>query len=243
MLQGAEFEIQDDKGQVQTVLNSAGKETKKLTSDKDGKVSAAGLVPGEYQLVETKAPKNYLLNKKKVSFNVSAKASDKPETIVLADFINYQGSVKLQKVSQSDKALAGAVFGLYHADGQQVGEYTSDQNGQISVTGLSPGDYYFKEAKAPTGYTTSKEKGEFTISSAKENQPATVDAGKFVNKEIPKAQNSAKSTHRSSGSNRSSGTTTGSYPKTNDTRNPWLLAAGIVVIIAAGILYFRRRNK
>ncbi|MBO0455629.1 LPXTG cell wall anchor domain-containing protein [Enterococcus hulanensis] len=243
VLKDAEFEIQDDKGQVQTVLNSAGKETKKLISDKDGKVFAAGLVPGEYQLVETKAPKNYLLNKKKVSFNVSAKASDKPETIVLADFINYQGSVNLQKVSQSDKALAGAVFGLYHADGKQVGEYTSDQNGQISVTGLSPGDYYFKEAKAPTGYTISKEKREFTISSAKENQPATVDAGKFVNKEISKTQHSSKSTHRSSGSNRSSGTTTGSYPKTNDTRNPWLLAAGIVVIIAAGILYFRRRNK
>lgn len=75
ILSGAEFEIQDTEGKVQTILNSAGKETKKLISDKDGKIYANGLNPGKYQLVETKAPTNYLLNKQKVTFTVSDKAS------------------------------------------------------------------------------------------------------------------------------------------------------------------------
>ncbi|MBU5584481.1 hypothetical protein KQJ29_33360, partial [Enterococcus sp. S181_ASV_20] len=90
-----------------------------------GKVFATGLAPGKYELVETKAPKNFILNKKIVSFEISDKASGKPETITLEDFINYQGSVKMTKVSDQGKRLAGAVFRLYHADGKQVGEYTS----------------------------------------------------------------------------------------------------------------------
>lgn len=239
-LKGAEFEIQDKKGNVQTVLNSAGKETDKLVSDKDGKIVATGLIPGSYQLIETKAPENYLLNKKVVDFTVSAKAPGKPETITLADFINYQGSVKLQKVSQADKALADAVFTLYHADGKQVGEYTSDKAGQIVVNKLSPGEYYFTETKAPTGYTINKEKRKFTIDSSKENKPAIVDAGKVVNQEIPKTPTSS---NHSSDSKTASGTQTGSYPKTNDTRNSWLIVVGIAAIVIAGTIYFRRKNK
>ncbi|MGL9817441.1 MULTISPECIES: LPXTG cell wall anchor domain-containing protein [Enterococcus] len=239
-LKGAEFEIQDKKGNVQTVFNSAGKETDKLVSDKDGKIVATGLIPGSYQLIETKAPNNYLLNKKVVDFTVSAKASGKPETITLADFINYQGSVKLQKVSQADKALADAVFTLYHADGKQVGEYTSDKAGQIVVGELSPGEYYFTETKAPTGYTINKEKRKFTIDSSKENKPAIVDAGKVVNQEIPKTPTSS---NHSSDSKTASETQTGSYPKTNDTRNSWLIVVGIAAIVIAGTIYFRRKNK
>lgn len=243
ILSGAEFEIQDTEGKVQTILNSAGKETKKLISDKDGKIYANGLNPGKYQLVETKAPTNYLLNKQKVAFTVSDKASGKPETITLADFINYQGSVKLQKVSPLNKELNGAVFGLYHSDGEHIGDYTSDQKGQVAVNKLSPGDYYFAEKKAPDGYEISSENRKFTITSSRQGRPETLDLGKFVNEEVAKKTNIPTSMNKSKPSNKDSETTTGSYPKTNDTRNPWLLIAGIAVIIIAGTIYFRRRNK
>lgn len=241
-LKGAEFEIHDKDGKVQTVLDSDGKETKTITSNKEGKIFATGLVPGDYTLIETKAPEGYLLNKSEVPFKVADEAVGKPETISLSDFINYQGSVHLKKVSEQGKTLSGAIFGLYHANGKQVGEYTSDREGHVSVNNLSPGEYYFMEIEAPTGYSISKEKRTFTISSAKENKPATVDAGEFVNKESSKTPNSSESPDKPSGSNRISGTTTGSYPKTNDTRHSWLLIAGGVIIIIVGTIYFRRRK-
>ncbi|MEQ7254770.1 SpaA isopeptide-forming pilin-related protein [Enterococcus avium] len=240
-LQGAEFEIRDEDGKVQTVMNASGKAVEKLISDKTGKVFATGLAPGKYELVETKAPKNFILNKKIVSFEISDKASGKPETITLEDFINYQGSVKMTKVSDQGKRLAGAVFRLYHADGKQVGEYTSDKNGQLLVKNLSPGDYYFMEKEAPAGYTINKEKREFTIQSAEENKPAIVNVGEFVNKKLPPVD-VPKSSNQVNNSKHDSGTTTGSYPKTNDTRNSWYLVVGLAVLIIAGTIYYRRKE-
>lgn len=240
-LQGAEFEIRDEDGKVQTVMNASGKAVEKLISDKTGKVFATGLAPGKYELVETKAPKNFILNKKIVSFEISDKASGKPETITLEDFINYQGSVKMTKVSDQGKRLSGAVFGLYHADGKQVGEYTSDKNGQLLVKNLSPGDYYFVEKEAPAGYTINKEKRQFTIQSAEENKPAIVNVGEFVNKKLLPAD-VPKSSNQANNSKHDSGTTTGSYPKTNDTRNSWYLVVGVAVLIIAGTIYYRRKE-
>ena len=200
------------------------------------------MVPGVYTLIETKAPEGYLLNKSEVPFKVADEAVGKPETISLSDFINYQGSVQLKKVSEQGKTLSGAIFGLYHANGKQVGEYTSDREGHVSVNNLSPGEYYFMEIGVPTGYSISKEKRTFTISSAEKNKPATVDAGEFVNKESSKTPDSSESPDKPNGSNHTSGTTTGSYPKTNDTHNPWLLIAGALIIIIVGIVYYRRRK-
>ena len=223
------------------MINASGKTVETLISDKTGKVFATGLAPGKYKLVETKAPKNFILNKKIVSFEISDKASGKPETITLEDFINYQGSVKMTKVSEQGKRLSGAVFGLYHADGKQVGEYTSDKNGQLLVKKLSPGDYYFVEKEAPAGYTINKEKREFTIQSAEDNKPAIVNVGEFVNKKLPPAD-VPKSSNQANNSKHDSGTTTGSYPKTNDTRNSWYLVVGVAVLIIAGTIYYRRKE-
>ncbi len=41
-----------------------------LTTDKDGKVSASNLRPGDYQFVETKAPKDYDLNNTPIPFTI-----------------------------------------------------------------------------------------------------------------------------------------------------------------------------
>jgi LPXTG-motif cell wall-anchored protein len=103
---------------------------------------------------------------------------------------------------------------------------------------LAPGAYYFTEKKAPTGYALSKEKRRFTIASSEKNKPATIDLGKFVNTESPKAPDVPKSSNKPT----TSETASGSYPKTNDTRNPWLLVAGVGIVLIAGILYYRKRK-
>ncbi|MEB7792179.1 lectin-like domain-containing protein, partial [Enterococcus faecalis] len=60
-LQGAVFELQDKDGKV---LQSG------LTTDDSGKLALEGLEPGEYQLVETKAPVGYDLDETPVSFTI-----------------------------------------------------------------------------------------------------------------------------------------------------------------------------
>lgn len=241
-LKGAEFEIQDEKGNVQEVLNSDGKETKTLVSDKDGKIYATGLAPNKYRLVEIKAPSGYLLNTVYTSFNVSAEADGKPDTINLGDFINYQGSVRMRKVTENGNNLTGAVFELYKED-QSIGKYTTNEAGLVVVDNLKPGDYYFTEIKAPTNYAISKEKRKFKIASTSINKPKIIDLGKFVNKEIPKSSDFSKPLNKTNRLNRISGTQTGSYPQTNDTKNLWLGATGIVVIVIVGVIFYKKRNN
>ena len=46
---------------------------------------------------------------------------------------------------------------------EQIGTYTTDEYGLITVGDLPKGEYYFVEAKAPQGYIGSNEKIEFSV--------------------------------------------------------------------------------
>ncbi|MDO6658986.1 collagen binding domain-containing protein, partial [Anaerobacillus sp. 1_MG-2023] len=62
------------------------------------------------------------------------------------------GSVLLTKVDQEDKSrmLADAVFTLVDSEGNVIVEsLETDENGQIQVDDLTPGDYRFIETNAP----------------------------------------------------------------------------------------------
>lgn len=232
----AEFEIRDENNSlVQTVV-----------SDKDGKLSATDLQPGNYTMVETKAPKGYVLNTKKLIFKIQAENNGKPEKIELGDFINYQGSAQLEKVSEGDNALADAVFDLYKKDGTYMKEFTSDINGKILAEKLEPGEYYFQEKFAPKGFVLSDKKHPFTITQTNTDKPATIDLGKIVNKRVrEKPINPTKPTtpNRNYGGSRS-GTTHYSdmYPKTNDSKNPWLIFIGAMLTGIAGVFYYQRKK-
>ena len=106
-------------------------------------------------------------------------------------------TIQLHKVNGEGRALAGAVFGLFEADGSTpvanpYGEgqetATSDANGLVSFVGFAAKDYVVKELTAPEGYQLST--ASITVSEA-ELTAATdlvVDKGNVVNKpfaEIP----------------------------------------------------------
>ena len=73
---------------------------------------------------------------------------------------NKKGRVVLRKTSSKDHSkLAGAVFDLYEEgkDTPLKTGLTTDVNGEIHVSDLKPGYYYFKETKAPIGYEKTDE--------------------------------------------------------------------------------------
>ena len=65
--------------------------------------------------------------------------------------------IKLKKVNEDQKALAGAVFAVSNSDGAEVGRLTTDANGEATLSGLLRGDYTVKEIQAPAGFLLSDE--------------------------------------------------------------------------------------
>ncbi|PLW60199.1 SpaA isopeptide-forming pilin-related protein [Lactococcus lactis] len=174
-LSGAIFKVIDKDGNtIQT----------NLSSDKDGKVTATGLAPGDYSFVETKAPTGYILNTIPVHFTISAEEEGQPSLIIASDnFVNYQGSAQLIKKDSEGQPLAGAIFKVVDKNGKTVKEgLTSDKDGKVSIDDLAPGEYSFVETQAPTGYILNTIPTPFTILAESEGQPQLVVASdNFVN--------------------------------------------------------------
>lgn len=167
-LEGAKFDLLDDKGNV---LKNG------LVTNHEGKIIVKDLVGGSYQFVETKAPEGYLLAKTPLNFVI-----EEGKTEVKVTFKNKMtpGIAKLIKTEfgYPGTTLKGAEFRLFDEfDNPIVDEsgniltWTTDENGELVVPDLRPGKYYFEEIKAPAGYTIKTKqtplfeikKGEVTI--------------------------------------------------------------------------------
>ena len=100
----------------------------------------------------------YILDEEKHEFELTLQ--NEPITVFDVNKENpalnkiMKAKVTLVKVdaTQETKRLSGAEFELYTSDGELIGTYITDENGEINVSDLAYGDYYFKEKKAPSGY-------------------------------------------------------------------------------------------
>ncbi|MGE8203756.1 SpaA isopeptide-forming pilin-related protein [Heyndrickxia sp. NPDC080065] len=154
-LEGAEFKLLTKDG----VLI---RET--LTTDKDGKIFVSDLKPGDYQLIETKAPNDYEINKTPIEFTIE-KGVEKTVTRTFENSL-IPGNVILTKIHKNNPSvtLKGALFKLEKQDGTLIKDnLETDDQGQIKVENLKPGDYQFIETKAPFGYTLNSTPLKFTI--------------------------------------------------------------------------------
>ncbi|MFP7479764.1 SpaA isopeptide-forming pilin-related protein [Terribacillus saccharophilus] len=143
-LAGAEFRLLDSKGET---LQDG------LTTNSDGLLSIADLKPGDYQLVETKAPENYVLDVTPITFTIE-KGQETPLAVTAANTLQ-PGIVSLIKVDKDNPEihLANAEFQLLDNQGNIVKErLLTDSEGRIIVEDLAPGSYTFVETKAPVGY-------------------------------------------------------------------------------------------
>ncbi|ETY73603.1 SpaA isopeptide-forming pilin-related protein [Lactiplantibacillus fabifermentans] len=167
-LAGAEYELRDASGQT---LKTG------LTTDAAGQLTVHDLTPGDYQLVETKAPTGYLLNGTPVAVTITAGTTSTAVQVTQSDEPEpAKGAVTLTKfVQDSTQTLAGAEYELQTENGQvlQTG-LTTDANGQLTVSDLTPGKYQLVETKAPNGYDLNTDPVLFTIVANATSTPVQV---------------------------------------------------------------------
>ena len=103
-------------------------------------------------------------------------------------------TLKVRKVDEKGNYLAGAVFGLFEADGvtpvanpygQGQAQAISGQDGLASFVGFEAKDYVIKEISAPSGYQLSNEVIKVSASDFASATNLVVDKGNVVNKLLP----------------------------------------------------------
>lgn len=115
-----------------------------------------------------------------------------PPTIDTPELKLY--TLKVRKVDEKGNYLAGAVFGLFEADGvtpvanpygQGQAQAISGQDGLASFVGFEAKDYVIKEISAPSGYQLSNEVIKVSASDFASATNLVVDKGNVVNKLLP----------------------------------------------------------
>ncbi|MBC1918683.1 LPXTG cell wall anchor domain-containing protein [Listeria booriae] len=155
--------------------------TNELKADDKGDYGYGGLAPGKYEIREVKAPAGYIRTMKPHTFEITSEFLDHPGTMELGDFVNYQGSAELTKVSEQNQPLSGVGFQLTNTTTKETSTYTADKNGKLQISHLAPGKYTLQETKAKSGYILNKKTIQFAITPTTETEPATVNLGKFIN--------------------------------------------------------------
>ena len=210
-LAGAVFGLFEADG-VTPVANPYGEGQATATSDANGLVRFIGFEAKDYVIKELTAPAGYQIAKDAIT--VAASDFD-AATDLLVDKGNVVNkpfteipptpptvdkpktklySIQLHKVDSRGKALAGAVFGLFEADGvtpvaNPYGEgqatATSDTTGLVRFVGLATKDYVIKELTAPIGYQLSTDTIKVAASDFNRAADLVVDKGLFTNEKTP----------------------------------------------------------
>ena len=207
-LAGAVFGLFEADGST-PVANPYGEGQATATSDANGLVSFVGFEAKDYVVKELTAPEGYQLSTASIAVSATELSAASDLVVDKGNVVNQPfteipptppvvekpeltlNSIQLHKVNNEGKALAGAVFGLFEADGvtpvaNPYGEgqatATSDANGLVTFTGLEAKDYVVKEITAPEGYQLSEEA--ITVSSSQliASTDQVLDQGKVVNK-------------------------------------------------------------
>ena len=115
-----------------------------------------------------------------------------PPTIDIPELKLY--TLKVRKVDEKGDYLAGAVFGLFEADGvtpvanpygQGQAQAISGQDGLASFVGFEAKEYVIKELSAPSGYQLSDTAIKVSASDFASATNLVVDKGNVVNKLLP----------------------------------------------------------
>ena len=130
-----------------------------IKTNKEGKATLkSALVSGRYYYKELQTLPGYVLDDTEHTFEL--KLGNEPTTVFEVNKENpmlnaaKKNEVLLIKVDAADtsRRLQGVEFELYTENGEKLGTYITDANGEISISNLAYGKYYFKETRSLDGY-------------------------------------------------------------------------------------------
>lgn len=129
----------------------------------DGQLTITDLLPGQYKLLETKAPPGYQLPAERTyEFQLEQNEEgniDHMETIYIYNTL-LKGNILFIKTDEEDHTLmlGGAIFEL-HKESPTPGVYesyrtdlTTQSDGRLLIEELEPGNYKLIEIQSPIGY-------------------------------------------------------------------------------------------
>ena len=277
-LVGAVFGLFEADGTT-PVANPYGEGQATATSDANGLVTFTGLEAKDYVVRELTAPDGYQLSDEVIKIAASDLVAsnsvvDKgnvvnkpftsipptPPTVDKPKLKLY--NIQLHKVDADGNALAGAVFGLFEADGvtpvaNPYGEgqatATSDEHGLVTFIGFEARDYVIKELTAPTGYQLLTNPITVTAEDYVQATDLVVDKGNVVNTKTPPTPPTTPSTpptpstdkpkgNHPSGKQSKEGKKQG-LPSTGETVSTGLIAAGLALAGAGSMLVAKKRHE
>ncbi|MDI3075908.1 SpaA isopeptide-forming pilin-related protein [Clostridioides difficile] len=165
-------------GAIYRIYNENDEKITIMTTDKFGKATSENIKLGKYYALEEKAPEGYLINKKKIPFELKYAGQTVEVTSVSISHkdIEQKGKAILIKedektgsIPQGSAKLDGAVYELRKSNNDELVETVTIKGGKAKVENLYLGKYYWIEKKAPEGYVLDTTKHYFKISYAGEN--------------------------------------------------------------------------
>lgn len=188
VLKNAEFKLmyKENKADEYAVVN--GKDH--LLTDDNGLIYEENLKPGYYQLIETKAPAGYLLDKTPVEFIIESEQikvleltkNNKQQPTSGGGENPSQGSLTIKKVDAVDEktVLQGAEFELYNGKNQLVATNITDADGKIVFENLPYDQYTLKETKAPNSYAIDSVSGNMPVKIDQTTKELTIKNNKII---------------------------------------------------------------
>ncbi|MBP5719184.1 MAG: hypothetical protein J6X53_09480, partial [Abditibacteriota bacterium] len=162
-LQGAEFKITTVQGVAVDSNEGPTSSNGLYTTDAQGEIVIAKLLPGTYTVAETKAPNGYAIDRTSQTVDVHENDSQtltfRDEPLQTLTLIKYEDG--------TTNPIAGVVFSVTDANGAPIGSgtYTTDADGRITIPGLAPGaTIVAREIRTAQGYVLNGEPQTIQIS-------------------------------------------------------------------------------
>lgn len=135
---GAKYEIYHENGKLVDTV----------TSDATGLIQVNGLTPDVYVIKNVSVPDGWTARTLTQKVTIT---TNEPTSV---DFYYTQKSTLTitLKDAATGEALAGGTYRVTKADGTVIGDYKTDDGGQIVIAGLAAGQYTVQETIAPEGY-------------------------------------------------------------------------------------------
>ena len=282
-LVGAVFGLFEADGTT-PVANPYGEGQATATSDANGLVTFTGLVAKDYVVKEITAPEGYQLSEEVITVSASQLIASTDQVLDQGKVVNKPFTaipptpptvdkpelklynIQLHKVNKEGKALAGAVFGLFEADGttpvaNPYGEgqatVSSDADGLVTFIGFEARDYVIKELTAPTGYQLLTNPITVTAEDYVQATDLVVDKGNVVNELTPPTPPTSPTTPPTPPTTPSTDKPKGdkpsgsqpkeekkhTLPSTGETVSEGLVAAGLALAVTGSALVYKKREN